>query len=121
MPRVSAATKSARTAHMEAHPSCWMCRFLGQKQAGKSELHHIAGRGRRHERRENYSTLCAGHHAAVQSRWDGEVVCLTLKRLYDLDFYSTAVICSLRGRADTWITEADVTRAERVMDMMRMC
>ena len=119
--RVSAATKALRTAHMEEHPHCWLCQFLGCKQEGKTELHHIAGRGQHHERRENYASLCTKHHAAVQSRYDSEVVCLVLKGRFDRAYYSPEVICHLRGRSDTWITELDVNRAERIMEMMVLC
>jgi DNA-binding helix-hairpin-helix protein with protein kinase domain len=98
-----------------------MCRFLGCQQEGKTELHHIAGRGRHHEQRWNYASLCSKHHAAIQSRYASECLCLVLKALYDREFYSPEVICQLRGRADTWITELDMLRATCIMEMVRLC
>ena len=103
----------------DAHPNCWMCDFLRQDQGLRTELHHIAGRGRQHDVRANYAAICHRHHSAVQSLKDAEVVCLVLKRLYDREHYDPALICELRGWAATWLTNAEVARCERIMNMMR--
>ena len=110
-------SESAKVFHSE-HCWCWMCRFLGRRQA-EPELHHIAGRGRRHDVRENYAALCRRCHQALQSITAAEIVCLVLKRKYDSEHYDPALICDLRDWAPTWITDADVDRCERIMTMMR--
>ena len=101
------------------HPECWMCRFMGVRQSGGTELHHIAGRGNRHNVRENYSALCRAHHQAIQSRRDAELICLVLKREYDEASYNPEIICDLRGWATSWMTDADVDRTQRIMWIMR--
>ncbi len=98
---------------------CWLCEFLGIQTTAEMELHHIAGRGRQHEVRANYAALCQRCHEVIQSRKDSELVCLVLKRQFDSEHYDPALICELRARATTWITEADVDLCERIMDMMR--
>ena len=103
------------------HPKCWMCLFLNQKQVGKTQLHHIAGRGSKHNVAENYAALCARHHRAIQSRADAELACLVLKRLYDREHYAPQVICNLRHRATTCWTENDVELTARIMEMMKLC
>ena len=111
-------TESAKEFHRE-HPRCWMCQFLGRLSELPAELHHIAGRGRRHDVRENYAALCQGHHQELQSVKDAELVCLVLKRECDPEHYDPSLICDLRGWAVTWMTRADVNRCERIMDIMR--
>ena len=111
--------KAERARFHDEQPQCWMCDFLRQEQRLRTELHHIAGRGRHHDVRGNYAALCHRHHRAVQSLVDAELVCLVLKRLYDLEHYDPALICDLRGWSTTWITEADVDRCERIMGIMR--
>ena len=101
------------------HGECWLCRFLGRQQTTLTELHHIAGRGNRHEVCANYAALCRGCHKAVQSLKDSEMVCLVLKWQFDPDNYCAAIICDLRGCAETWITNADVDQCGRIMSMMR--
>lgn len=120
MPRkVTATEQFARDAHFAEHDRCWMHLLMGWKQTSQTQLHHIAGRGRRHERRENYAALCAGCHRAIQSRKDSELLCLALKQHYDPHYYSAEVICSLRGRARTAWTDDDVLRAYGVLLLMR--
>jgi hypothetical protein len=119
MRALTAIEKSAREAHFAQYRDCWMCRFLERKQATRTTLHHIAGRGKRHECRENYSALCSTDRAAIQSRCEAELVCLVLKKIYDFPHYSPETICSLRGRADTCWTHNDVLRCHRVMDLMK--
>ena len=101
------------------HHQCWMCRFLERHHTFQAELHHIAGRGRKHDVRANYAALCRGCHQALQSLVDAELVCLVLKWQFDPAHYDSALICDLRGRASTWITDNDVDRCLRVMGMMR--
>lgn len=113
--------QAARDDHFRRHPTCWMCIFLGKKQRDRTELHHIAGRGKGRECRENYAAFCTTHHQAIQSQKDAELVCLALKRQYDTAYYSPETICNLRGRAASCWTDADVTLAERIMEMMRDC
>ncbi len=110
-------TTGQKDFHRE-HPLCWMCDFLGALKVLPAELHHITGRGRRHDVRANYSALCQRHHQALQSRMDAEVVCLVLKREYDRIHYDRELICDLRGWSTTWITAADVDRCERIMGIM---
>ena len=111
-------TTGQKDFHRE-HPLCWMCDFLGALKVLPAELHHITGRGRRHDVRANYSALCKGHHQALQSHVSAEIVCLVLKRLYDSEHYDPGLICDLRGCSETWITDADVDRCGHVMSMMR--
>ncbi len=108
-------------AFREEFPTCWMCLFLAYVKPGKAELHHIAGRGRNHDVRKNYCSLCRSHHTAIQSLKDAELICLVLKRRYDTDYYSPETICWLRGRAEVCWTDMDVTLAERIMEMMKDC
>ena len=118
-------------AFREEFPICWMCLFLAWMKSGwrrpypasstKAELHHIAGRGRNHDVRKNYCSLCRRHHTAIQSLKDAELICLVLKRRYDTDYYSPEPICRLRSRAETGWTDADVAQAERIMVIMREC
>ena len=113
--------KAEREAHFAEHSECWMCRFLDRKQLDRTELHHIAGRGRRHEVRANYAALCSFHHEAIQSRADAELFCLALKSLYDPEHYSPETICELRGRAVSCWTENDVEMCLRIMNLTREC
>lgn len=112
--------KAARSAHFADFPACWLCDFHAQKP-NMAELHHIAGRGRGHEVRENYAALCRRHHTAIQSRIGAELICLVLKVLYDRDHYSPETICKLRGRAETCWTDGDVELALRIMIIMKGC
>jgi hypothetical protein len=97
------------------HPHCWMCMFLGVKQTTKTELHHIAGRGKKHDVRENYAALCSRHHETLQSRRDAELICLALKNVFDREHYSPETVCVLRGKAKTCWTDLDVATCHRVM------
>jgi len=117
--RLTAEEKRQRDEWFREAKVCWMCAFLGVKQTTRTTLHHIAGRGRQHERLENYCALSASVHDAIQSRQDAEVMCLVLKRVFDPDHFDPALICKLRGKAETWITELDVLRAERTMSLTR--
>ena len=103
------------------HPACWMCVFLDVRKPGTTELHHIAGRGRRHHVRENYAALCQRHHAAIQGRMDAELICLVLKYRFDKRHYAPETICDLRGRADSCWTFYDIDRCRRIMEMMKAC
>lgn len=98
---------------------CWMCSFLGRRNMCRTELHHIAGRGRRHDVRANFAALCQRCHRVIQSRKDSELVCLVLKWKFDSEHYDPALICELRGWATSAITDTDVERCERIMNMMR--
>jgi len=111
-------SESAKDFH-RANPRCWMCEFLGRQQTSPTELHHMAGRGRRHDVRQNYAALCDRCHRALQSVVDAEVVCLVLKLRHDSAHYNPALICDLRGWAPTWINTLDVRRCERIMGIMR--
>lgn len=111
--------KAERRRFRSAHDRCWMCKLLRARAPMLSELHHIAGRGQKHDVQANYAALCPPHHSVLQSRKDAEIVCLVLKRLFDPDHYEPALICDLRGWATTWITDADVDRCEQIMNMMR--
>ena len=111
-------SESAKVFHCE-HYLCWMCQFLGRRHTSQSELHHIAGRGRRHDVRANYAALCQRCHQAIQSVTAAEIVCLVLKWKYDPEYYDPPLICDLRDWAPTWITNADVDRCERIMGMMK--
>jgi hypothetical protein len=111
--------KAEREAHFAEHTECWMCRFLNVQQFGRTQLHHIAGRGKRHEVRANYSALCDGHHASIQSMADAELVCLVLKMLYDLEHCEPETICELRGRAKSCWTMTDIVMCGRVMKIMK--
>lgn len=110
--------KNVKDFHCD-HGRCWMCEFLQKATIGPVELHHIAGRGRKHDVRENYAALCQKHHQAIQSMKCSELVCLVLKRLFDPEHYRPALICELRGWATTWIINMDVDRCERIMNIMR--
>lgn len=115
------ASNEAFAAFHRAFPHCWMCHFLDQRQRLVTQLHHIAGRGRQHDVWENFAALCSDCHTAIQSRKDAELVCLVLKLTYDYDWYSPALICHLRGRAESCWTRDDVKRAATVMKLMREC
>lgn len=118
--RLTAAEKQARQDHMEEHPFCWLCNWRARKdiQEGQTELHHIAGRGRSHECRENYASLCSGCHRKLQSRKDAELICLFLKSLYDGKHYDPERICKLRRYSPQWWTDADVLHCGEVMACM---
>lgn len=118
--RVTKAEQEARQAHMDEHPDCWMCMRLGRlKRQGSVELHHIAGRGRNHECRENYASLCANCHRTIQSRENAELLCLHLKFTYDDQHFSPEKICQLRGRATTWWTIHDVIQIGTIVPLIR--
>ncbi len=119
--RLTKTEQAARDDHFREHPNCWMCLFLGRKQEDRTTLHHLAGRGRYHECRENYVALCSFHHDALQSRNDAELVCLVLKRAFDPEHYSPETICRLRGRALTCWQDSDVETCRRVMVILREC
>ena len=121
VPAKSEAEKQSMSEFHAAFPQCWMCLFLETKQSSRTELHHIAGRGKRHHVRENYAALCQRHHMAIQSQMDAELICLALKERYDIDFYSPSTICDLRGKSVTWWTYGDVDRCRRVLNMMKAC
>lgn len=114
MSKLDAGVKAIRAEHMAEHPHCWLCRFMGRKPA-KAELHHIAGRGRNHEVRQNYASLCREHHAGIQSRTGAELLCLVLKKRYDREHYSPETVGRLRGRVQEWITDYIVTSCGRVL------
>lgn len=118
--RLTAAERKSFSDFHAEHPACWLCLFLGIKP-GKTELHHIAYRGRSNNVRENYAALCKRHHVAIQGRTDSELISLVLKRLYDNEHYSPETICRLRGRAATCWTDGDVELTHRIMDMMKEC
>ncbi len=101
------------------HGRCWMCEFLRKATIGPVELHHIAGRGRKHDVRANYAALCQKHHQAIQGMKCSELVCLVLKMQYDPEHYDPALICYLRGWAASAIEPGDVYRCERIMSIMR--
>ena len=111
--------KKARSDHMAEFPDCWLCNFLGVRQVSRTELHHIAGRGRYHEIRENFASLSANMHRVIQSRKDAELICLVLKKLYDPEHYSPQDICALRGSAITRWTRVDVEQCHNVLMIMR--
>ena len=111
--------KAERRRFRSEHAHCWMCKFLRCRTDILAELHHIAGRGRKHDVRANYASLCQRCHGVLQSTKDAEVVCLVLKRAYDNDHYDPALICDLRSWSATYIDDFDVKRCERIMNMMR--
>jgi len=120
MPRTLTATETkARRDHFAEFDECWMCLFLGRKQRFRTELHHIAGRGRNHEVRTNFCALCSACHEAIQSQKDAELVCLVLVKLNNPVFYAPESICLLRGRALSCWTYNDVDQCERIMNMMK--
>lgn len=115
--RLTKEEQANRDAHFAEHTFCWMCKFfrLILSKSKDPELHHIAGKGKRHEVRANYAALCARHHANIQSKKDSELLMLVLLREFAPTHYSPETICDLRGRADTCWTDLDVTRTERTM------
>jgi hypothetical protein len=104
------------------HPRCWWCLHMGYRQADKTEIHHIAGKAHPDcECCENYAALCRRHHAAIQSRQGAEAACLALKMRFDRGHYSPAMICRLRRKAESWITDSDVELAANVLAIARAC
>ena len=104
--------------HDDCTTFCWMCDFANRKQRGRVERHHIAGRGHEHDVPENFAYLCRDCHRTIQSRSSSEIICLVLKRLYDITHFNPATICELRGWDTSWITEVDVLRCHQIMKLM---
>jgi hypothetical protein len=118
MKRLTTAEREARAAHFNEHPECWLCKWLRRKQWKKTELHHIAGRGKQHETRENYAALCADCHSTLQSRNGAELICLWLKSVYDQLYYNPETICELRGRSVNCWTHHDVEQCGNVLRLL---
>lgn len=117
--RLTKDEKANRDAHFEQHKNCWMCMFLGRKQGYRTELHHIAGKkAKGHECRENYCAICTHHHEKLQSRTQAELVCLSLKKLYDFGWYSPEAVSVLRGKSPKCWTDLDVVRTTNTMQTM---
>lgn len=117
--KLTSVEKQARCDHFIEHPDCWCCLWFGLKQSTRTELHHIAGRGKGHECRENYASLCANCHSTLQSRAGAELVCLMLKASYDMGHYDPEKICHLRGRAITCWTHNDVAHTIEVTNLLK--
>ena len=117
MARLTSTEKRLRTEHMEQFPDCWLCPVLHRNQVQTTELHHIAGRPKGGECRENYASLCKKCHCILQSRYDAELVCLYLKHKFDRAHYSPERICELRRRSITCWTHNDVEHCHNLLKL----
>lgn len=93
------------------HPrsTCWGCRSDGKRQETFGRTHHIVGRGKDCECRENYARLCGHHHHLIHSATSVSlVVCMALKQRYDGDHYDLAKMLRIKGVGPLAVTQGEV-------------
>lgn len=121
MKRLTAQQQETHTQFDADHPrsTCWGCRSDGEPPETLGRTHHIVGRGKECECRENYGRLCDEHHALIHSATQYTlVVMLALKSIYDGIHYDREyLLVTLKGVAETAVTEGEVNQIRnRLMD-----
>lgn len=93
----------ARRAFVEMFDFCWVCGRHG------TQCHEMVGGNVRHEsvnHRQTYLAVCFECHAEVQC-WPLPKQ-LALKLVHDSDFFDPALVCRIKGYAETHVSLGDI-------------